>query len=167
VLALCLLQRLFCFTTYILHIYYKAVKGILQIFFRNFRGIGNWAWGMGHGALGICLPHPPHPPHPPHHLHSFSVRRCVFQNCSANATAGWMGALGLVFSTIPASCRRRSLLVELQRSHAVTTLSQVCCPPLERGITWSRVKRLLVPQYWQVWLSRLSTSRRFTGGTFQ
>jgi hypothetical protein len=60
--------------------------------------------------------------------YSDSLRRCTFQNCSANATAGWIGALGLVLSTIPASCGRRSLFVELQRSQAVTTLSQVCCP---------------------------------------
>jgi hypothetical protein len=40
-------------------------------------------------------------------------------------------------------------------------------PPLERGQDVIERERLVLPQYWQVWLSRRKTSRRLTGGTFQ
>jgi hypothetical protein len=143
-----------------LHNVLQGVKSVLQTFFQKWEG---------KGCLMAVLPSVIRV----EVNYSVSLRRCAFQNCSANATAGWMGALGLVFNTIPASWGKRrqsppqaSLFVELHFSHAVTMLSQVCCPPLERGITWSSVRCLVLPQYWQVWLSRLSTSRRFTGGTF-
>ena len=62
--------------------------------------------------------------------------------------------------TMPASCGRRSALRRLQGAHDVTMLSQFEPPPLERGTTWSTVRRPEVPQYWQRNPSRANTARR-------
>ena len=44
---------------------------------------------------------------------------------------------------------------------AATTLSQVCSPPLLRGVTWS-IESAWAPQYWHRWPSRAMTARRLT-----
>ncbi len=59
---------------------------------------------------------------------------------------------------------RRSPFRRLQGAQAATTLSQVVWPPLERGMTWSKVRSSRVPQYWQVNRSRRKTLKRVKAG---
>src|SRR6478609_11202603 len=73
------------------------------------------------------------------------------------------GARGTNGSSQPISCRSRSALRWLQRTHAATTFVHSCRPPRERGCTWSTVSAP-PPQYAHRWLSRCSTVRR-VGGT--
>src|SRR5689334_7093773 len=70
------------------------------------------------------------------------------------------GALGLLRGCIPASAGVRAPLRRLQGAHEVTMLSQLEGPPRLRGITWSTVRWVVVPQYWQVQESRANTARR-------
>ena len=65
---------------------------------------------------------------------------------------------------ISTSRGRRSPLRRLQGEQAATTFSQVVCPPLERGITWSKVRSSRSPQYWQVKRSRRKTLKRVKAG---
>src|SRR6478672_8508274 len=69
------------------------------------------------------------------------------------------GAAGRRFKVRPASRARRFSLRELQRLHAATTLSQVCWPPRDRGMTWSTFSAG-EPQYWHTQSSRAKTARR-------
>src|SRR5487761_353283 len=58
-------------------------------------------------------------------------------------------------------------LIRLQPEHAVTTFSQVVCPPRERGTTWSKVRSWdgkSSPQYWQLKRSRRKTLNRVKAG---
>ena len=58
------------------------------------------------------------------------------------------GAKGLRFSAMFASLGVRSRFFALQRRQQATTLVQLVGPPLERGITWSKVRSLeRTPQY--------------------
>ena len=43
-------------------------------------------------------------------------------------------------------------------------MTQVVCPPRERGTMWSKVRSSLVPQYWQANLSRRKTLNRVNAG---
>ena len=61
---------------------------------------------------------------------------------------------------MPISSGRWSLFRVLQGAHAVTTFSQLDVPPRLFGTTWSTVRRLAAPQYWQAWPSRANTARR-------
>lgn len=88
------------------------------------------------------------------------------QNCSAKATVGCIGDFGLVLRDIAVSLRYLSPFLWLHVSQAIATLSQVWVPPLERGMMWSMVSCLELPQYWQRCPSRLSSSRRLTLGIF-
>src|SRR3954464_2091983 len=73
-----------------------------------------------------------------------------------------LGVRGGCGSTQPSSASDRSALVWLHRRQAATTLSQVCVPPRLRGTTWSMLVAEL-PQYTQVWPSRVKTARRDRG----
>ena len=55
-------------------------------------------------------------------------------------------------------------LRRLQGEQAATTLSQVVCPPRERGSRWSKVRSSRVPQYWQEKRSRRNTLNRVNAG---
>ena len=62
----------------------------------------------------------------------------------------------------PASWGVRFSFFALHRRQAATTFSQMCAPPRERGITWSRFSAA-APQYWHVHPSRAKTARRVSG----
>ena len=53
---------------------------------------------------------------------------------------------------------------EIARLQAATTFSQVVRPPARRGMTWSKVKSLGAPQYWQENPSRKNTLKRVKAG---
>ncbi len=69
------------------------------------------------------------------------------------------GAVGLDLRTKLVSESNRSSFLELQFLHEATTLSQLCEPPLDRGMTWSTFSAC-APQYWHRWLSRAKMARR-------
>src|SRR5690554_2645620 len=55
-------------------------------------------------------------------------------------------------------------LRRLHGAQAATTFSQVVRPPLERGMTWSKVRSCREPQYWHSNLSRRKTLKRVNAG---
>ena len=68
---------------------------------------------------------------------------------------------------MPHCLGNRLPLIRLQIWQQVTTFSQVVRPPLERGITWSKVSSGVgndSPQYWQAKLSRRKTLNRVKAG---
>ncbi len=52
----------------------------------------------------------------------------------------------------------------LHGAQAVRMFSQVVLPPRRRGITWSKVRWLGLPQYWQVKRSRRNRLKRVKAG---
>src|SRR5690242_13293712 len=92
--------------------------------------------------------------------HSFQRGSTVRAPSSRHAAP--LGVRGGCGSAQPSSASDRSALVWLHRRQAATTLSQVCVPPRLRGITWS-MEVAELPQYTQVWPSRVNTARRDRG----
>src|SRR6185295_3568222 len=76
-------------------------------------------------------------------------------------TVGWNG---IWEGHILASSVVRLPLRRLQVPQAATTLSQVVCPPRERGSKWSKVRSSRSPQYWQEKRSRRKTLNRVKAG---
>ena len=67
----------------------------------------------------------------------------------------------------PHPCASFGVRLPLRRLHgeqAATTLSQVVCPPRERGTMWSKVRSSRSPQYWQEKRSRRNTLNRVKAG---
>ena len=78
-----------------------------------------------------------------------------------------LGRYGTASSGMPACCGVRSALRELQWKQAVTTFSHVSCPPLEIGITWSRVRcgrEKRSPQYRHSCASRANSAVLVSAG---
>src|SRR4051812_30895442 len=69
-----------------------------------------------------------------------------------------LGANGARASFSPTSTWWRFSLRELHRGHAATTLSHVCGPPFDLGMTWSTFSAGR-PQYWHTQPSRANTAR--------
>src|SRR5207248_8745898 len=69
------------------------------------------------------------------------------------------GTHGLRRRRRPTSSGRRFSFLELHRRQDATTLSHVCGPPADLGITWSTFYAA-PPQYWQAHPSRANTARR-------
>src|SRR5581483_12474526 len=94
----------------------------------------------------------------------YAARYC----CQATGIVGlatWMntvalGVRGCLSSRMPTWPGRASPLRRLQGAHEATMLSQLEPPPLDFGITWSTVRFVREPQYWQVHWSRANTARR-------
>src|SRR6202158_2171066 len=74
---------------------------------------------------------------------------------------GWNGICG---GPMQAFAGVRLPLLRLQAEQEATTLTQVVCPPRERGSKWSNVRSSRVPQNWHTNLSRRNTLNRVKAG---
>ena len=75
-----------------------------------------------------------------------------------------VGRIGSSINFIPACFGVRPPFFMLHGAQAVMMFSHVVFPPRRRGTTWSKVRWLGLPQYWQVNRSRRNTLNRVKAG---